>query len=87
MFFNLDKVKQVEKEPTHRAYGCEQCKLYLNCKTPQIAPFGEGRLGILLIIDNVTKSQEDTNNNNQGSNYLYMQKRLKEVGIDIHKDC
>jgi DNA polymerase I-like protein with 3'-5' exonuclease and polymerase domains len=54
---------------------------------PKIGPIGEGKLGILVILDGVSKAQEDNNGTRQGSHYLYLKKRLKDVGITIEKDC
>lgn len=90
MFFNLDKVVKVEvPEPKAKkgAWSCEDCALYRNCKTPQIAPFGEGRLGILIILDEVTTAQDKSGNTRQGSYYNFLREKLNDVGINIYKDC
>lgn len=87
--FDLTDVT-VQKDPTKvksREYTCTQCKLYTKCNTPKVQIEGEGRKGILILGSGVSLAYENSKGENHGSHYNYLKKRLKEVYIDIKKDC
>jgi DNA polymerase I-like protein with 3'-5' exonuclease and polymerase domains len=87
-FFDLSTITKVAaKATTTKIYDCSHCKAFLSCKTPKIPVQGEGKLGILIVLDEVSLAQENSNNDRQGSHFLFLKKRLKDLGVDIHKDC
>ena len=86
-FFDLTNVPDVGKETRHMSYDCSHCQLFKHCQTPKIAPFGGGNLGILVVGGAVELASENSKNAQQGSHYLYLKKRLKQVGISLEKDC
>lgn len=87
-FLDLSGVADAPKEVKHKQYSCAQCQLYASCPSGgKFGVQGEGKLGIFLILGDVSQAQENSNNTRQGTYYLYLKKRLKGIGIDIVKDC
>jgi DNA polymerase I-like protein with 3'-5' exonuclease and polymerase domains/uracil-DNA glycosylase len=87
--FDLTDVK-AQKDPTvvkSREYTCQQCALYKQCSTPKVQIEGEGQKGILIIGGGVSYAYENSKGDNHGAHYNFLKKRLKEVGINLKRDC
>jgi DNA polymerase I-like protein with 3'-5' exonuclease and polymerase domains len=86
-FFDLSNIPDVIEHKVNTSHSCATCKMFEKCQTPKIAPYGEGKLSIMVIGGSVSLAAENSNNRKQGSHYLYLKKRLKAVGIDLYSDC
>ena len=52
-----------------------------------VKPIGKGRLKIMVVGGPISLAAENSNNTNQGSHYLYLKKRFKEIGVSLEDDC
>ena len=73
--------KQVSSDP------CEICGLYKNCKSPKMGYTGEGRKGILNIVEAPDKTEDRKGQQLVGEVGILYKEYLAKYGIDLHKDC
>jgi uracil-DNA glycosylase family 4 len=61
--------------------GCETCAAYRHCKTPKIAPIGEGKKDILLVFGSPTKHEDSTGKPFSDQEYQYLFSILDSYGV------
>lgn len=85
-FFSREETKSTSR-PDGKTYSCASCGLYRYKLNPRISPYGKGRLGILNIGEAPGESEDKRGKPWQGSMGRSLQKKFKELGIDLFDDC
>jgi uracil-DNA glycosylase family 4 len=88
-FFFKEEPKQVKKKPNRQQSTCP-CGLEKTCRSPKIPVYGKGQKGILIVGEASGEIEDEygipfCHPKGKSANFLY--KNLKNLGIDMDKDC
>lgn len=75
------------KAPVGRIPKCGACGLLKKCHTPKMPVHGEGRLGILVVGDSPSFTDDRNGEVFSCDHGLYLRRVLRQCGIDIDTDC
>lgn len=67
--------------------ACGACRLHIKCTSPKFKPYGEGRKGILIVLESPTSSEDESGECLNGNAGLLLRKMLATRGIDAKRDC
>lgn len=84
-FFLLSKSQN--KQPIPRIPKCGLCGLYKHCLSPKMKPTGQGRKKILVVAEAPGEKEDKLNTQLIGKSGQYFRNILKELRIDLDKDC
>ncbi len=70
-----------------KSMGCEDCGLYLNCKSPKMGLYGKGRLGILVVGKQPGEQEDEEGRPFVGPSGLELTKTLRRLGVSLTEDC
>lgn len=74
------------KNPASLGIGCGKCRLFRNCQSPKMAPYGDGKRGLLIIGEAPGKNEDRKGIPFIGSSGQLLNKWLREYGVDPEKD-
>lgn len=91
-FFEVDTLPRASFEGTihkqkERKVTCNTCRQYERCEHGQIPAIGNGKKKILVISGDVTRAEDDSNNERHGERYSYLKKAFRACGLDLVDDC
>ena len=66
---------------------CSTCGLYENAHTPKMEPYGEGKLGIMVVGDCPGPKEDRKGRPFVGPAGVVLREALREFGIDLDRDC
>lgn len=91
-FFDVETLPKATYEGTpHKqknyAASCSTCQQYKSCSHGQFPAIGLGEKRILVITGEVTRAEDESNNEKHGQRYSYLKKAFRACGLDLEKDC
>lgn len=86
MFFSKSELATVAS-PLSLIPKCEKCRLYTQCKSPKLKPSGKGKKKILIILDGITKKDDEQGQIGTGDAAVLFKRILRPFGIDYVEDC
>lgn len=75
------------KAPGTLVAKCGACGLLKACRTPKMAATGEGRRGILIVLDAPSKGDDERSRMLSGDAGRLLKDTIRENRIDIDRDC
>lgn len=85
-FFGASELAAV-KAPPSLVPRCGECGLKNRCRSPLMPVYGEGRRGILVVGEAPGETEDAEGRPFVGASGRYLRKRLREVGLDLDRDC
>ena len=87
-FPNRDRKKEKANHlpKSKAAGGCEACGLDKSCKSPRMAPTGEGRLGVMIIPEAPGGTEDEQGTQLVGEAGQLLRKKLSAFGLDLDRD-
>jgi len=86
-FFDKDQLHSGAYKSEKGVLSCASCGLYKTATTPKMKPFGEFKKGIMVIGEGPCEDDDLKGIPWQGKLGRVLQRKYKELGIDIFKDC
>lgn len=74
------------KKQVKKINDCYTCGLFTNCKSPKMAPTGEGKKKILIIAEAPGRMEDDKGKQLVGEIGKYFRKKLNEIGYKLDRD-
>ena len=71
--------KGMSSKQERRVATCRTCQQFKNCHSPQLSAIGLGEKKILVITGEVTRVEDNSNNEEHSANYSFLRKHLKKV--------
>lgn len=85
-FFSLSHTPKPQS-PGQRSPMCGRCGLNKTCKTPRMAPTGEGLRKILVVAEAPGRQEDEQGIQLIGEAGQKLRKHLRNVGVDLDRDC
>ena len=82
-----EKVPKQKKLKAPPKIGCEFCKLKDGCYFPKMEPWGKGELGIAIVVNGISDSEDANNELFSDRAGQILQTEFSKAGIDLYKDC
>lgn len=76
-----------KREYDTKAPKCVRCGLFKNCDSPKMFLEGKGQKDILVVVEQVTDSQDKAGDLYSSSSIKYLEDYLYDFGIDLKEDC
>src|SRR5262245_18042089 len=90
-FFNLASDNGAKKSKAVKApprFDCEACGIYKTAiRSPKMDPYGEGKLGILIVGEGPGEVEDMKGKPWQGPVGQLLQSSARRMGIDLFRDC
>lgn len=83
--FSLPEVATAS--PDLKAADCASCGLHKTCRSPRMPVFGQGRRGVLVVLDHPGATEDAAGRPLVGSAGQHLQKSLTRIGVDLERDC
>lgn len=75
------------KAPKSTQAACGACGLYKKCLSPKMQYAGQGKRGILIVVDFPTESDDMSKRLLTGDPGALLKKELQKCGVDVSRDC
>jgi uracil-DNA glycosylase family 4 len=85
--FFTQKETESTTRPDGKVYSCHACGLHQGCKSPKMQPYGRFKEGILIVGGLLNKLEDTKGSPWQGPSGNLLKDQLKEMGIDLFRDC
>jgi uracil-DNA glycosylase family 4 len=85
-FFTRQETQSTSR-PNGQVHSCARCGLHKQVNTPRMKPYGDYSKPIIVIGDAPSKIDDDRGKPWQDKTGRLLQKTLKDMGIDLFKDC
>lgn len=93
-FFSKDELSAVQvtrqtivKKERPFTGTCKECKLYQQCNSPKMSCKGEGKKGILLVLEYPTEEEDRQGEFFCGQSGKVIKNIFNELDIDVEEDC
>lgn len=85
--FFTGKQTESASRPDGKAYSCVSCGLYTKVRNPRMKPYGNFKKQIMVIGEAPGEEEDRTGKPWQGTVGRLLQRKCKELGIDLFEDC
>lgn len=86
-FFNLRPSSSGHKQSKGKPHNCLSCGLYKDAHTPKFEPYGEGKKGIMIVVDSVGVEDDKRGKPLQGADGRLLRSLYARLGIDLYEDA
>jgi len=86
-FFAGKRKAKAKRKPSQTKSGCQGCPLRSGCNSPEMAPYGEGRMGILVVGEAPGAKEDECGRPFVGRAGQFFRAELTKLDIDLDRDC
>lgn len=82
-----ERLPRQSRLQTNVVRNCDTCGLYRHCKSPKMAPYGKGKLGIAIIGESPGETEDEAGRPFVGPSGQFLSQSLQSLGINLIRDC